>query len=210
MTILRYPLSALLGDYAIGLSGTAICVVMLVTASWGSKLIWLFLGLTLCCLAYTIRTALQHRTVFQVDERGIARVLMGNTRRIDWDGLEGMSLRYYARRRAKKKGMGSVLGRIGRRSFDERPASEERPSSPLQEGWLVLKLRNGAKQSIVLESGLPDFFALAERAALAAHQNNVELDPVSDDNLRALASLPPEFRAPSGQSSGISSFRRNS
>ncbi|HVI91135.1 MAG TPA: hypothetical protein VM659_22745 [Dongiaceae bacterium] len=210
MTILRYPLSALLGDYAIGLSGTAICVVMLVTASWSSKLIWLFLGLTLCCLAYTIRTALQHRTVFQVDDRGIARVLMGNTRRIDWDGLQGMSLRYYARRRAKKKGMGSVLGRIGRRSFDERPASEERPSAPLQEGWLVLKLRNAAKQSIVLESGLPDFFALAERAARAAHENNVELDPVSDDNLRALASLPPEFRAPSGQASGISSFRRNS
>src|SRR5215813_5629055 len=103
MTILRYPLSALLGDYAIGLSGTAICVVMLVTAGWGSKLIWLFLALTLCCLAYTIRTVLQHRTVFQVDERGIARILMGSARRIDWDELQGMSLRYYPRRRAKKK-----------------------------------------------------------------------------------------------------------
>ena len=210
MTILRYPLSALIGDYAIGLSGTAICVVMLVTAGWGGKLIWLFLALTLCCLAYTIRTVLQHRTIFEVDDRGIARILLGKTRRIDWGELQNMSLRYYPRRRAKKKGMGSVLGRIGRRSLDERVAREERPASPLQEGWMVLKLGNRAKQSIVLESGLPNFFALAERAAQAAHDNNVALDPVSDDNLRALASLPPEFRAPPGPSGDTSSLRRNS
>ncbi|HVJ41177.1 MAG TPA: hypothetical protein VM639_06765 [Dongiaceae bacterium] len=197
MTVLRYPLSALFTDYAIGLSGTAICAVMLVTSGWPSKLFWLFLALTLCCLAYTMRTVLQHRTVFQVDENGISRTLFGAVRRIDWNSLGGMSLRYYPRRRPKKKGFGSVLGRIGRRGFDDRDNRSDRdnrPPSPLSDGWLVLNLRDRAKNRISIESGLPQFFALTERAASAARRNGVEIDPISDDNLRALASLPPELR----------------
>jgi len=205
MTVLRYPLSALVADYAIGLSGTAICIVMLVTSGWTSKLFWLFLALTLCCLAYTIRTVLQHRTVFQVDENGVSRLLFGAERRVEWNSLSGLSLRYYPRRRAKKKGFGSVLGRIGRRGFDDRDRRDDRgsrddrgpdrPASPLSDGWLVLNLRDAARTRISLESGLPQFFALTERAAAAARRNGVEIDPVSDDNLRVLASLPPEVLA---------------
>ena len=205
MTTLRYPLSALFMDYALGLAGTAICLVMIITSGWTSHIIWLFIALTLCCLAYTMRTALQHRTVIGVDDNGITRTLFGSDRRIDWDHLAGLSLRYYPRRRAKKKGFGSVLGRIGRRGFDDRDRKDDRgsrddrgpdrPASPLSDGWLVLNLRDAARTRISLESGLPQFFALTERAAAAARRNGVEIDPVSDDNLRVLASLPPEVLA---------------
>ena len=127
MTTLRYPLSALFMDYALGLAGTAICLVMIITSGWTSHIIWLFIALTLCCLAYTMRTALQHRTVIGVDDNGITRTLFGSDRRIDWDHLAGLSLRYYPRRRQqKKKGMGGVLGRLGRGGFF-RPQFQEIP-----------------------------------------------------------------------------------
>lgn len=196
MTTLRYPLSALFLDYALGLAGTAICLVMIITSGWPSHVIWLFIALTLCCLAYTMRTVLQHRTVIGVDDNGITRTLFGSDRRIDWDHLTGLSLRYYARRRQqKKKGIGSVLGRLGRGGFEDRQESEQ-PRSPLAEGWMVLTLRNRDKQRITIDSGLPQFFALTERAANAARQNSVEFDPVTDDNLRALASLPADLLSP--------------
>ena len=196
MTTLRYPLSALFMDYALGLAGTAICLVMIITSGWTSHIIWLFIALTLCCLAYTMRTALQHRTVIGVDDNGITRTLFGSDRRIDWDHLAGLSLRYYPRRRQqKKKGMGGVLGRLGRGGFEDKQESD-RARSPLADGWMVLTLRGQSRQRVTIDSGLPQFFALTARAADAARQNAVDLDPVTDDNLRALASLPADLLSP--------------
>jgi hypothetical protein len=193
MTSLRYPLSALFMDYVLGISGTAICLVMVITSGWSGKLTWLFILLTLCCLAYTMRTILQHKTVIAVDEGGVTRQVLGSAKRIDWDRLQAMSLRYYARRRPKKKGFGGVLGKLSRAGFDDKAVARDQERSPFADGWMVLTLRGTDGQRITLESGLPHFFALTERAAKAARQNNIELDPVSDDNLRALASLPADL-----------------
>lgn len=194
MTMLRYPFSALITDYALGVMSTAICLVIVVTAGGTGILGGLFIALTLLCLAYTIRTVLQHRTVIGVDDQGITRDLFGRTRRIDWSRLQGLSLRYYPRKRAKKKGMGSVLGRLGRRGFENRPSEEDRPRSPFADGWMELTLRGDDRQRVTIESSLPQFFELTERAAQAARDNDIELDPVSDDNLQALSSIPPELR----------------
>jgi hypothetical protein len=197
MTTLRYPLSALFMDYALGLAGTAICLVMIITSGWTSHIVWLFIALTLCCLAYTMRTVLQHRTVIGVDDNGIVRTLFGSDRRIDWDHLAGLSLRYYPRRRQKKKkGFGSVLGRLGRGGFEDRAPESDRPRSPLADGWMVLTLRDREKRHIAIDSGLPRFFALTERAATAARRNGLEFDPVTDDNLQALANLPADLLSP--------------
>src|SRR5262245_44730956 len=117
MTRLRYPLSALLGDYVRGLAGLAICLVIVVTYDRGNWMIWPFVGLTLFFLIFTIRTALRQTTVVGLDDTGLAVSQWGRQdRRIEWDRLRQMSLRYYAPRRAKKKGLGSLLGRIGRSS----------------------------------------------------------------------------------------------
>src|SRR6185369_2500440 len=190
MTILRYPFSALFTDYALGISSTIICLVIVITAGGTSPLGWMFIALTLLSLAYTIRTVLQQQTIISVDEQGISRSLFGSVRRIDWSRLQGLSLRYYPRKRPKKKGMGSVLGRLGRRGFEDSAMAEDRPRSPFADGWLELTLRGSDRQRVTLESALPQFFTLTERAAQAARENGIELDPVSDDNLQALASLP--------------------
>jgi hypothetical protein len=206
MTTLRYPLSALLTDYALGFAGTAICLVMIITSGWTSHIIWLFIALTLCCVVYTMRTILQHRTIIGVDEGGITRTLFGSDRRIDWDRLAGLSLRYYPRRRQKKKGMGGVLGRLGRVGFSgsgaDRQGESDQPRSPLADGWMVLTLRDDKKQRITIDSGLPHFFALSEHAAKAARQRNLDIDPVTDDNLQALASLPADLLSPASTSQG--------
>lgn len=208
MTTLRYPLSALLGDYARGLLGIAICLVIVITYDWTSRLIWLFIALTVLFLVYTMRTAIRQKTIIGVDEHCIVQTLLGSSRRIEWDRLQSLSLRYYAPRRTKKKGLGGVLGRLGRRGYDERHPSDEHPRSPFADGWMELALRDGDKHRIAIDSALPQFFVLTNLAVQAARRNGVEIDPITDDNLQVLASLPDDLMtpidAPIGPSRGTS------
>lgn len=195
MMTVRYPISALIADYALGISSTVICLVMVITSGGTGKLGLMFIALTLCCLAYTIRTVLQHKSVFDLDDQGITRTLFGSVRRIDWGHLQSLSLRYYPRKRAKKKGSSSVLGWLGRRGFDEKPMATDQKRSPFADGWMELTLRGRNKQRMTVESSLPHFIALTDRAAAAARANGLELDPVSDDNLQSLINLPEKFRS---------------
>ncbi len=193
MKTLRYPLSALLGDYARGILGSTICLVIVITYDWTNRLIWLFIALTALFLVYTIRTAIKQKTIIQVDDGGITSTLFGSKRRIDWDRLKALSLRYYAPRRAKKKGLGSVLGRLGGRGYDDKQAGDNQPKSPFADGWMDLVLRDQDHRRIVIDSALPQFFALTNRAVSAARQNGLEIDAVTDDNLRVLADLPDDL-----------------
>jgi hypothetical protein len=195
MKTLRYPFSALLGDYARGLLGAGICFVIVVTNDWTGKVIWLFIALTLAFLAYTIWTGMKQKTVIELDESGITSKLFGAGRRIDWDRLKALSLRYYAPRRAKKKGLGSVLGRLGGRGYDNTQAREEPSKSPFADGWMELALRDLDDHRIVVDSNLQHFFALTNRAVDAAKHNGLEIDPITDENLRVLAGLPDELIA---------------
>jgi hypothetical protein len=195
MKTLRYPFSALLGDYARGLLGAGICFVIVITNDWTGKVIWLFIALTLAFLAYTIWTAMKQQTVIELDDSGVTSKLFGSGRRIDWDRLKVLSLRYYAPRRAKKKGLGSVLGRLGGRGYDDKQAHAEQPKSPLADGWMELVLRDQNDCKIAVDSGLQQFFALTNRAVSAARHNGIEIDPITDDNLRVLGELPDELVA---------------
>ncbi|HEX9449599.1 MAG TPA: hypothetical protein VF920_16555 [Dongiaceae bacterium] len=193
MKTLRYPLSALLGDYARGILGSTICLVIVITYDWTNRLIWLFIALTALFLVYTIRTAIKQKTIIQVDDGGITSTLFGSKRRIDWDRLKALSLRYYAPRRAKKKGLGSVLGRLGGRGYDDKQAGDNQPKSPFADGWMELVLRDQDHHRIVIDSALPQFLTLTNRAVSAARQNGLEIDAVTDDNLRVLADLPDDL-----------------
>src|SRR5260221_11020217 len=135
MKTLRYSLSALLGDYARGILGSTICLVIVITYDWTNRLIWLFIALTALFLVYTIRTAIKQKTIIQVDDGGITSTLFGSKCRIDWDRLKALSLRYYAPRRAKKKGLGSVLGRLGGRGYDDKQAGGKTPKTAFSGGW---------------------------------------------------------------------------
>jgi hypothetical protein len=199
MQQLRYPFSALLGDYVRGLAGLAISLVIVITYDRANPLIFLFLGLTLLFLLYTMRTILRQTTVIAWDDRGLTMTQWRGWRwkqRLDWDGLQHLSLRYYAPRKSKKKGMGSLLGRLsGARpqadigAADEPAGGEaETDQAGLRDGWLELNLRSATGKAH-LDSALPQFAAIVRRAALAARQNGLDLDPVSEDNLAALGQL---------------------
>ncbi len=201
MTRLRYPFSALMGDYLRGLAGLVISLVILVTYDSGNRLIWIFVGLTLLFLAYTIRTVLRHSTVVELDETGLTLSQVGRrARRIDWSRLDRLSLRYYASRKNKKKGFGSLLGRIGlgsdSRGSDSRgPENREADGPDAAEegrlpgdGWMELTLR-AAGQPVTIDSALPQFDLLLQRADEAAKANGIELDPITSDNLAALSAL---------------------
>jgi hypothetical protein len=199
MQQLRYPFAALLGDYVRGLAGLAISLVIVITYDSANPLIFLFLGLTLLFLLYTMRTILRQTTVIAWDDRGLTMTQWRGwrwTQRLDWDGLQHLSLRYYAPRKSKKKGMGSLLGRLSgaRPQAGERVApgsaegDGETGQAGLHDGWLELTLRSGSGK-VNLDSALPQFAAIVRRAALAARQNGLDLDPVSQDNLAALDQL---------------------
>jgi hypothetical protein len=159
MTELRYPFSALFWDYARGIAGVVICIVILVTNEWHNQLVWLFVGLTILFAIYTMTTIAKNAARFRVSEEGIE---CGGFRKqsIRWGDLSELALRYYPTSRSRKKGWMT----------------------------LTLKAKAGRSNpaSLKIESNLPGFTEIATRAAWAAKENKLMVDRVTADNLAAL------------------------
>lgn len=117
MLEVRYPLSALAGDYLRGLLGLGISSVITVTVDRESPLLWLFLGSTALLLVYTLRTVGNHLSRFKLTEEGIGRSPWP-TRYIAWGQLDGIALRYYSIRRKRRDGWMTMTLRAGRTSID--------------------------------------------------------------------------------------------
>lgn len=103
MTELRYPFSALVWDYARGIAGLVLCIVILVTNEWQNQWMWLFVGLTVLFAVYTMTTIAKNVARFRVSEEGIE---CGGFRKqsIRWGDLSELALRYYPTSRSRKKG----------------------------------------------------------------------------------------------------------
>jgi hypothetical protein len=159
MTELRYPFSALFWDYARGIAGVVICIVILVTNEWHNQLVWLFVGLTILFAIYTMTTIAKNAARFRVSEEGIE---CGGFRKqsIRWGDLSELALRYYPTSRSRKKGWMT----------------------------LTLKAKAGRSNpaSLKIDSNLPGFTEIATRAAWAAKENKLMVDRVTADNLAAL------------------------
>ena len=157
MTELRYPFSALVWDYARGITGTVLCFVILVTVEWHNQLVWLFVGLTILFAIYTMTTVAKNMARFRVSEEGIE---CGGFRRqsIRWGDLSELGLRYYPISRNRKKGWMT----------------------------LTLKSAGRPGGQVKIESNLPGFTEIATRAAWAAKENKLMVDRVTADNLTAL------------------------
>jgi hypothetical protein len=157
MTELRYPFSALVRDYASGSAGLALFVT-LITVAWDSRLVWLFVGLTILFAIFTISTVAKHLARFRVSEEGIER---GGFRRgaVRWGELSEMALRYYTLSRLRKKGYMTLT--------------------------LKSKGKDG-EATLEIESTLPGFSEIATRAAHAAKENKLMVDRVTADNLAAI------------------------
>ena len=159
MTELRYPFSALFWDYARGIAGVVICVVILVTNEWHNQLVWLFVGLTVLFAIYTMTTIAKNVARFRVSEEGIE---CGGFRKqsIRWGDLSELALRYYPTSRSRKKGWMTLT--------------------------LKAQASSGSPASLKVESNLPGFTEIATRAAWAAKENKLMVDRVTADNLAAL------------------------
>lgn len=165
MTELRYPLSALLWDYARGIGGIVICFVILVTNEWHNQLVWLFVGLTILFAIYTMTTLAKNLARFRVSEEGIECGAF-RKRTLRWGELSELALRYYPTSRSRKKGWMTL-------TLKARPAGGAGQ-------------RSGAETSLQIDSTLPGFSEIATRAAHAARENRLTVDRVTADNLAAI------------------------
>jgi hypothetical protein len=157
MTELRYPLSALIWDYVRSLSGLVLFFVILVTIDWQNQLVWLFAGLTILFVVYTMQTVAKNMARFRVSEEGIECGAF-RRQRIRWADLSALSLRFYPVSRNRKKGWMS----------------------------LSLRGKGKPATKIEIESTLPGFAEIVARAAHAARENKVQVDRVTADNLTAI------------------------
>jgi len=166
MTELRYPFSALAWDYARGIAGILVGLVILVTNEWHNQLVWLFVGLTALFVIYTMMTLAKNLARFRVSEEGIECGAF-RKRTIRWGELSELVLRFYPTSRNRKKGWMTLTLK----------------AAPLTSA--AERTRAGATK-IEIDSTLPGFSEIASRAAYAAKENKLTVDRVTADNLAAL------------------------
>lgn len=115
MTPLRYPVSALAGDYAraaLGLALTAGPLLLLDVDRW--------MGIPLAVAAvlfaaYALRTAERHLSRLALDAEGLTLDGPRGRTAFAWSGLDRLDLRYYSTRRDRSGGWLQVTLGAGRR-----------------------------------------------------------------------------------------------
>jgi len=153
--VLRYPVRSLVGDYLRAASGLGVGTVVLATsASENLAIVVIFGTIAVLFGAFGLRTVQRHITEVALSKKGIA-CRDFRLRTIFWQDLEGLKLRFYGTRR---------------RSAQDRS------------NFLQLTLA-GAGTSLNFESSIEGFELIAWRAAKAARENAVSLDPTSAGNL---------------------------
>ena len=153
MTELRYPFRTVAGDYLRAAVGLALGLYILITVEPSFWILAIFGGMALLFLVFGLRTVQRHLAVVALSKEGVA-CRDFSTKTIYWRDLEQLKLRFYGlRRRAQSEG-----------------------SSFMQ---LTLK---GDGVKITMDSSLEAFDLVAWRAAKAARENAVSLDPATAGN----------------------------
>jgi hypothetical protein len=158
MKVFRYPTKSLIGDYVRSAAGLAVGIGVLANALSSLTIVIIFGVLTALFLGFGLRTMKRHVLKVAVTNDGICSTGFG-TREMPWRALDRLRLRYYGTRRQRV-----------------------RESSG---GFMELTL-GGAGASMRLESSIDGFEYIAWRAAKAARENGVSLDPASAGNLLEL------------------------
>jgi hypothetical protein len=158
MNIFRYPARSLVGDYLRAGVGLAVGLAVLVNAAGSIILLVIFGGLTALFGGFAYRTAQRHLLRVAVTAEAIHTSGLG-TRELPWGKLELLKLSFYGNRRQRNRESGG--------------------------GFMQLTLK-GAGASLSLESSIEGFEYITWRAAKAARENGVGLDPTSVGNLLEL------------------------
>ncbi len=158
MNIFRYPVGSLIGDYLRAGIGVAVGLSVLVSA-WGSVIVVVIFGsLTALFEGFAYRTLRRHLLRIAVTPETICGTGLG-TQELPWDKLDMLKLRYFGTRRQRNREDGG--------------------------GFMQLTLK-GAGTSLTLESSIEGFEYIAWRAAKAARDSSLGLDPISAGNLLEL------------------------
>jgi hypothetical protein len=152
---LRYPPGTLIGDYLRTAFGVGVGASVLAVNPVGWALGVSVGGLTLLFVGFGARTAARQITRVRVHASGLSAHAL-RTRRLTWDEVTQVRLRYYGSKRERKA----------------------------EGGFYQLKLRAPGTR-IAFESGLTGFDYLVWRAGAAARANGLALDPATVENMQA-------------------------
>ncbi len=173
VNVFRYPVRSLVGDYLRASVGLAVGLSVLASAPGSVMVVVIFGGLTALFGGFAYRTLRRHLLRVALTAEAIHSSGLA-TRELPWGKLELVKLRYFGTRRQRKRETGG--------------------------GFMQLTLE-GAGASLTLESSIEGFEYIAWRAAKAARENGVGLDPASAGNLLELGidadedGPPPEIKA---------------
>ncbi|MSO80555.1 MAG: hypothetical protein EXQ97_02705 [Alphaproteobacteria bacterium] len=103
MTLLRYPVRALAGDYARATVGVMLCGGGALLAPPVSAAFWILAALAALFAGSAAWTALRHATAVVLDPGGVAAA-GPRPARIDWPALDRVRLAYYSTRRDRSNG----------------------------------------------------------------------------------------------------------
>lgn len=156
MNVYRYPAKSLVGDYIRSLAGLGVGLGVLASTPFSSVIVIVFGGLTGLFLFFGARTVQRHILKVAITGEDICSTGFV-TRVMPWNALEGLKLRYYGTRRRRTRESDSG-------------------------GFMQLTLQGGGA-TVRLESSIDGFEQIARRAAQAARDNGVQLDPASAGNL---------------------------
>jgi hypothetical protein len=152
--VLRYPVRSLVGDYLRAASGLGVGLVVLASSPSNTVIVVIFGAIALLFGAFGLRTVQRNITQVALSKEGIA-CRDFRMRTIFWQDLDRLKLRFYGSRRR---------------------------SSQDRSNFLQLTLA-GAGTSLIFESSIEGFELIAWRAAKAARENAVSVDPTSAGNL---------------------------
>ena len=158
MSVHRYPMRALAGDYARAGAGMALPLAPLLFVTPGPGMIAVLGGLATLFFVFGLRTWRRQLTRVEVTEEGITTQASARPAprvSIPWHGLSGLKLRFYSTQRNR------------------------------EQGWLQMSLIAG-DGTLRIDSNLEDFETVARRAADAARANGLALEPTTISNLGAL------------------------
>ncbi len=156
MKIHRYPVHSLAGDYLRAAVGAGVGLGVLLSIPPSTGIVIVFGGLFGVFSLFALRTFQRQVTRVAVSEEEISDRGF-SSRVMAWSELSQFKLRFYGSKRQQDN-------RIG---------------------FMQLKI-TGAGRSFSFESNLEGFDHIAWRAAKAARENGVPLDPASVGNLKAL------------------------
>jgi len=160
MRIYRYPRRALTGDYVRSAAGILVGFGVLLSGPATPAIIVIGGGVAGLFSLFGFRTVQRHVTKVAVTDGEICDKAFG-TRIMCWTELERLKLRYYGTRKQDRRG------------------------SEITGGFMQLTL-SGAGKSFTFESSMEGFTYIAWRAAKAARENGMSLDPASAGNLLAI------------------------